>query len=198
MNFSLSPRSALVLIAALFIGPLIAAWLMYAGVIEFKPAQTRNLGQLVEPPVPLDWSSAGFVFEVDSGVADRFLRHWVVLHPVSQPCGEACEEALVDLRQVHRASGRHQDRILLAVLVPPGLSVSDRERLAAIYDRFMLVADDRQALGRALGAAGPGGSNYLVDPLGNIMMRYEAGTDPNHLKQDLKRLLTWSKLDENQ
>ena len=40
------------------------------------------------------------------------------------------------------------------------------------------------------------GSTYLIDPLGNIMMSYAAGFDPNDLKRDLKRLLTWSKLDE--
>ena len=46
-------------------------------------------------------------------------------------------------------------------------------------------------------SAGTAGQTYLVDPLGNIMMAYEAGSDPNHLKKDLKRLLTWSKLDES-
>jgi hypothetical protein len=40
------------------------------------------------------------------------------------------------------------------------------------------------------------GNSYLVDPLGNIMMFYGADSDPNDLKKDLKRLLTWSKLDE--
>ena len=40
-------------------------------------------------------------------------------------------------------------------------------------------------------------SVYLIDPLGNIMLFYAAGFDPNDLKKDLKRLLTWSKLDEN-
>jgi glutathione peroxidase-family protein len=37
---------------------------------------------------------------------------------------------------------------------------------------------------------------YLIDTLGNIIMVYEAGAGPNHLRQDVKRLLTWSKLDE--
>jgi hypothetical protein len=41
-------------------------------------------------------------------------------------------------------------------------------------------------------------SAYLIDTLGNIMMAYEAGADPNHLRHDVKRLLTWSKLDEQE
>jgi hypothetical protein len=51
------------------------------------------------------------------------------------------------------------------------------------------------AVSTAQGTATPG-SLYLLDPLGNIMMFYAAGFDPNDLKKDLKRLLTWSKLDE--
>jgi hypothetical protein len=42
------------------------------------------------------------------------------------------------------------------------------------------------------------GDIYLIDPLGNIMMYYAADADPNHIRKDLKRLLTWSKLDEQQ
>jgi cytochrome oxidase Cu insertion factor (SCO1/SenC/PrrC family) len=52
-------------------------------------------------------------------------------------------------------------------------------------------------LSAALKQAAKGkGRVYLIDPLGNIMMAYESGADPNHIRQDLKRLLTWSKLDE--
>jgi hypothetical protein len=36
------------------------------------------------------------------------------------------------------------------------------------------------------------GSSFLIDPMGNIMMFYAAGFDPNDLKKDLKRLLQWS------
>jgi cytochrome oxidase Cu insertion factor (SCO1/SenC/PrrC family) len=38
-------------------------------------------------------------------------------------------------------------------------------------------------------AKGEQGAVYLIDPLGNIMMTYKGGADPNTLKQDLKRLL---------
>jgi hypothetical protein len=37
---------------------------------------------------------------------------------------------------------------------------------------------------------------YLVDPLGNIMMTYDAGDSMNKLRKDLEKLLTWSKLGE--
>ncbi len=42
----------------------------------------------------------------------------------------------------------------------------------------------------------PSDGIYLIDPPGNIMMYYTADADANHIRQDLKRLSTWSKLDE--
>jgi hypothetical protein len=63
MKLEMSPRLALVVIAALFILPLLLAWLMYSGVIEFTPGTTRNHGQLVQPPVPLDWEAGDFLDE---------------------------------------------------------------------------------------------------------------------------------------
>ena len=77
------------------------------------------------------------------------------------------------------------------------------ERLEMISVDFHRATDKRRLLAPELGrvassqGADVAGSVYLIDPLGNIMLFYAAGFDPNDLKKDLKRLLTWSKLDEN-
>ncbi len=49
------------------------------------------------------------------------------------------------------------------------------------------------ALQRA-GEAAEQPSVYLVDPLGNVMMTYEAHDSMSKLRKDLKKLLKWSKL----
>ena len=35
---------------------------------------------------------------------------------------------------------------------------------------------------------------YVVDPLGNLMMSYPAGADPNGIRKDLARLLRVSRI----
>ena len=198
MRLKLTPRAALLLIAALFIVPLAVAWMMYSGAIEYSPGASRNYGRLVEPPRPIDWAG----IEVDGAPApsagNPFAEHWLVLYVVPNPCGEVCASAATDLRQVHRAAGRDQPRIRLALLHDlPDAAAADR--LRGIYPAFHLVEDpDRRLWATLDGLAGEGaasGKTFLVDPLGNIMMAYEAGSDPNGLKKDLKRLLSWSKLD---
>jgi len=203
MKFRLSPRIALLVIAALFFLPLVLAWLMYTGTIEFQPHSTRNQGQLVQPPVPVDWASVR-LNENGSQPADAaFARHWLILHVVPDPCNDSCLQQVTDLRQVHRASGRQQSRLRLALL-HDFEDAEDQAALKAIYAEFQLIENPRGDLWRALDqvatrsepAATARGSTYLIDPLGNIMLFYAAGYDPNDLKSDLKRLLTWSKLDE--
>ena len=198
MKTRLSPRISLVIIAAMFLLPLLLAWFMYNGTIEYQPSSTRNFGQLVEPPRPLSWKNTVLIpgaGESESGPAQVFSDHWVILYSVPDPCLETCLQEVSALRQIHRASGRHQARIRIALLMPnsPDMESSLRD----IYSEFHLISDPSSRLDTTLEQAGGGErSAYLIDPLGNIMMFYAAGTDPNHLKQDLKRLLTWSKLDK--
>ena len=210
MKFSLSPRLALLIIAAMFLLPLLLAWLMYSGSLDFRPSLTRNLGTLVEPPVPVDWSVTAMLageanlparFEQSKGV---FSEHWVILQPVPAVCNDSCLRKVSDLRQIHLAAGRQQLRIRLALLLEDSSPAGQAQSLLAIYPQFHLIRDPSGLLWGALGKiqqnlstqAGPVKGVYMIDPLGNIMMYYAAGSDPNHIKQDLKRLLTWSKLDK--
>ena len=205
MTSKLSTRLSLLFIAALFFLPLALAWLMYTGAIDFEPSSTRNLGELVEPPVPMDWDSEVEWFapgETGESPSEVMLRHWVILHVVDAPCDDACVQQITSLRQVHKAAGRNQSRIRLAVLLADGGGAT-AETVLATYPAFRLLQSPATGLTRTLSelpntpATGEiGGSSFLVDPLGNIMMYYAAGSDPNNLKKDLKRLLTWSKLDE--
>lgn len=200
MKFRLSPRASLVIIAALFLLPLLLAWFMYSGAIDYKPSSTRNFGQLVEPPLPMAWDDTMLMpaaVEPESGAAQAFGDHWVILFNVPDPCLEACFQEVISLRQIHLASGRHQARIRIALLMQEPASNELETSLRNAYPKFHLISDPSGGLGAMLEQTTNGeGSTYLIDPLGNIMMYYAADVDPNHIKQDLKELLTWSKLDE--
>lgn len=200
MKKKLSPRVLLVMIASLFLLPLLFAWLMYNGTIAYKPTVTRNFGTLVEPPLPLDWRDAAMVSGEDPAVIDTvdyLSDHWVILYPLPDLCTEYCLQKVTALRQIHLAAGRQQQRIRIALLVSVSRDPEGESRLRQAYAKFDLIQDTSGKIGKTLGeAAGGPDVVYLIDPLGNIMMTYEAGTDPNDLKRDLKRLLTWSKLDE--
>lgn len=203
MKFRLSPRVALVVIAAMFLLPLVLAWLMYSGSVEYQPHNTRNLGNLVTPPLPVELGRLES-HKPNRGDTGELDQHWVVLFAVPADCGQDCLDAVTALRQVHRSAGRNQDRIRLLLLLPEIFAPEEADRLRAVYPVFRTARDPGGELGAVLNriAADYGngqaaaGNTYLIDPIGNIMMHYPSGADPNDLKKDLKRLLTWSKLDE--
>jgi len=88
-------------------------------------------------------------------------------------------------------------RIRIALLLPEVTPASAATRLQEIYPEFRLITSQDGTLEDAMARSANGAAaTYLIDPLGNIMMVYKTGADPNDLKKDLKRLLTWSKLDE--
>jgi len=183
-------RLTLLFIAALFGLPLIAAWLMQSGLLDWRPAQTVNLGHLVEPPVTLS-------LETD--------QKWQLLYLLPVACDVACEDDVTGLRQVHRAAGRHRDKIAVLLLSEGAAAHPDSQRLSAIDPGFRLATDAdgqldtalREAMRRAgLAEAGDRRSAFVLDPGANVILAYAAGFNPNHINRDLKRLLTWSAQDE--
>jgi cytochrome oxidase Cu insertion factor (SCO1/SenC/PrrC family) len=210
MTFSIPPRLTLLIIASLFVLPLLLAWLMYSGSLNFEPGAGKNLGTLVEPPLAIDWKrfvtarSTDGSSHSDHEVADNLLEHWVILYPVPAACNETCKHWLSALRQIHRAAGRHQPRIRLALVLEESHSEEITELLVAIYGKFSLLTNPSGSMLNVLQeireplktSLNTGAGTYLIDPLGNIMMAYTADTDPNDIRLDLKRLLTWSKLDK--
>lgn len=198
----LPPRVTLLVILGLFTLPLALAWMMNSGSIHYQSAATVNLGRLVSPVVPLDWSSVAP--RTNDSATAGLNGFWVILYAVPPICNEECLAAVTQLRQVHRAAGKDQNRIKIALLVEPSISQSLVDELLAIDPRFNLVESLSRTVSRTLAQADAadhpqGGQSavYLVDPVGNIMMTYNGESSPNRLSKDLKRLLTWSTQDKH-
>lgn len=206
-RFRLSPKAALLLIAAIFVLPLLAARLMLTGAIDYTPGSFRNYGDLVQPPVSVDWNSHSFNAPSVLDQSNKEIQlpdrhHWTVLHVVPPACTAACIATITSLRQVHRALGRDLSRVRVTLLLPGSMQSGSVREMKEIYPDFQLLENPGGAVEKilqevsSLFSASATGSSYLIDPIGNIMMYYPAETDPNNLKKDLKRLLTWSKLDK--
>jgi cytochrome oxidase Cu insertion factor (SCO1/SenC/PrrC family) len=197
MKLSISPRLTLLIIAAMFVMPLALAWMMYSGTLEFSPTATRNKGQLIEPPLSMNWQALQIINAetLQEKTGQALLGRWVVLYPLPATCEATCQQHIVSLRQIHLATGRNQSRVRLALILSDTNQPERVNELGAIYEKFTFLSDPNGELMQTLTATNAG-NTYLIDPLGNIMMHYTAGVDPNYIMQDLKQLLTWSKLDE--
>jgi len=113
-------------------------------------------------------------------------------------CDAHCRTGLYDMRQVRLALGKDMDRVKTLLLLDAIPATEFRGWLAAEHSATVVgVADaaNRTALIEAFNQPGRVGEwIYLLDPLGNLLMRYPIDTDPRGLLKDLQRLLKWSKI----
>ncbi|HRD66137.1 MAG TPA: hypothetical protein PKY50_08280 [Candidatus Competibacter sp.] len=175
--------------------PLVAAWLL---VDWWRPESSAQHGELLNPAKPLP----DLRFDLVDGrpSADAALRgHWVLAYIGSaMECDAACRTGLYDMRQVRLALGKDMERVKTALFLD-GLPETELRRWLSVEHTAMVVgvadAPTRSALIQAFDRPGrTGGWIYLLDPLGNLLMRYSVDTEPRGLLKDLQRLLKWSKI----
>jgi hypothetical protein len=158
---------------------------------QYQPANLKNQGYLVTPPLHL---ALDRVQEIDG--------KWLILYELDQACEQSCIDHVTALRQIHRASGRDRDHLAIVLL---GTGRTDPElwsRLESIYPEFKLVTDAAGTTSVTLAIADTRVADktgdpspihtYVLDPMHNVILAYGANTNPNGIHKDLKRLLKWS------
>jgi cytochrome oxidase Cu insertion factor (SCO1/SenC/PrrC family) len=196
-----NPRLVLLAIFLLFFGPVLLAVLMRSAWWDFTPAVRSNLGTLVQPPQASAIEDVAMIHPVE---ANPDQGRWTILYPFPGECDHACRDTVSMLRQVHVSTGRHRERVSVMLLAPADVAAATVSEFIDIYPEFLIAKDAHGAIAGALATVSvlPGdfgdGRTFLLDPAGNIILAYASGFDPNHVKQDLKRLLTWSAQDEPQ
>ena len=137
--------------------------------------QTTNAGEFVDPPLmardlglsdaegrPVDGSDAWWV--------------WVA----AEDCAAACRRSLTALGRLSEPLAEDAGRVRLAVVVsgPAGIFESGAALDSMAVEQFRSTGEQRLADGI-----------YIVDPPGNVVLRYAMETDVDLVAEDLKRML---------
>lgn len=145
-------------------------------------------GELLAPPQPLQLPAlhdlTGRAFS-----SQQWQGKWSLLYAAAgdDGCSVACQQQVYLLRQVHATLGKDIERAQRVLLLP---QTADQRSLSALRSRYpdliVLLADAPWQL------AGQQSGVFLVDPLGNLILRYPSDYDPQGLRKDLQRLLRYS------
>lgn len=183
----LGPRAKLLLVASIFALPIVASYVAY---LYFPPKPTANYGELLLPPS----QAPALAFREIGGGAFTFASlqgGWAMVASDAAACGKACIDKLVMMRQVRLALGRDAARVTRVLIVEDG-----RAPEPALLEPFQGTVVLLPPAGSRL-PPGPGndrGHVYLVDPHGNVMMRWPAPDDGKGMLKDLQRLLKASQI----
>jgi hypothetical protein len=176
-------------LAGLFLLPLVLAFLSYYGSL-WRPGSHVNHGLLITPPRPLPAFS---LRRVSPEPAQPFHGKWSLVYVSAGPCEEACRQALTLMRQTRLALNNDMTRLERVLLA--GGECADCAQLAQDFPGLtVLAAGDApgSAVMREFPEALRAHSLFIVDPLANLMMSYDARQDPHGLLEDLKKLLRLS------
>ncbi len=181
-------RGQLLLLAAVFFGPLIvAAWLYYGGQ-SMQPEGRANAGALLEPITHIPDVLP------ESALLDESDGHWLLVYNNRDACDEGCRDALYTIRQSRLMLGREMDRVRRVFL--HGETPPDTLFLAEEHEGLVTLVD--AGLSDLLDDKRPGeladGGYYLVDPHGNLVMYFHPDIDPGEMVDDIKRLLRLSRI----
>lgn len=119
---------------------------------------------------------------------------WIMLTVDSGQCDESCRSKLYYMRQIRTMQNKEMHRIERLWLVDDNVPVEDE--LWNEYDGTIIVnARDSELLDLIPTKEIQRNHIYLIDPLGNLMMRFPENIEPRKLSDDIKRLLHVSQLE---
>ncbi len=177
-------RRTVFLVLLLFAAPLaVAFWLYYGS--SWRPALHTNHGTLITPPVTLP---------EQAGSAPVLRGKWTLLvigHGESG-CDAPCRDTLIYARQTWLSLAQLTQRVQRVLLA--GSGCCDTAYLQREHNG-LITLDAASPTASPLLPLIPeptAGTIFVVDPLGNLMMRYDVRHDPKGLREDLKKLLELS------
>ena len=185
----------LAMLAALFLAPLVLAFFTYYGT-DWRPSAHVNHGRLFTPALPLPDVA---LQRIDRGAAPAgavpslFRSRWSLVYVGDGGCRAACREALHVMRQTRLALNDNMTRVERVFLVVSGCC--DRDFLAHEHPGLEVLdatAPQAMTLIARFPEEGREHTLFVVDPLGNLVMSYDARDNPRGLLQDLEKLLRLS------
>lgn len=197
----LSSRQAFVLLALLFMTPAFVAWVMHNSSEQgWRPDGTTNRGTLIHPARPLTLPADIMVGEQP---ATEYLQGlWTLVYIGDGDCDAVCIENIYKMRQIRTAQNENMRRIQRVYLVrDEALSPELQALLEKEYKDMAVQLISAEQFGQIEpffrvdeGSLLDTERVYIVDPLGNLMMRYPPDADPSGMLKDLKKLLKYSKI----
>ena len=178
-----------------FLVPLLIAVLLYTYRDRLPLPEPKTNGVLIHPARPI--SQFGARSTNGEQLSLEYLRgKWTLVYFGGSRCDLYCEAGLFKMRQARLALGENISRVQRLLLFD---NTADLDGLASILDEHprlitaSLTEDMHTAVLESFGER-PEGNVYIVDPLGNVMMRYPPNATTKGLLKDLKHLLKVSQI----
>ncbi|MXS81193.1 Cytochrome oxidase Cu insertion factor, SCO1/SenC/PrrC family [Nitrosomonas eutropha] len=180
-------RLTLIILILVILSPIVISSILHRW--DFRPDQTVNYGELLEVK-PLQGTATNL--KDNTIFRSRQLKGtWSLLTIDSGKCDGYCQEKLYIMRQIRLAQNVDKDKVQRIWLINDDIKPNPE-----IMDKYegtrLVLAQGRNLLDEFPFVSRQDDHIYVIDPMGNLMMRYPKDPDPKKMIGDLKRLLKLS------
>lgn len=184
----MTPRTKFLLMLGFFAAPMVAAWLAYFG---WHPDKHKNYGSLLKV-APLAYTQ-GTLVDGAPYKLDALQGKWLMVYIGGATCDAHCQKQLYYMRQSRISLGKDQDRVKRVWVLAD--AARPNPALVKIQTGLIVWRPAQSAFLQQFPGAQAGAHHvYIVDPLGNLMMRFPENVDPKRLIKDMKLLLKASQI----
>ena len=187
---SARPFWMFLILIALFFVPIILAWVIFNR-NSALPEGTTNHGALIQPPIAI--AKVNLRNSKHKAIQPKLLRgRWVMMYiPATANCDQVCKKQLYYMRQIRVATGKNRNRVI-RVITTVGDMKNSKELSTLLKKPFKgtlhLTINRRKKLALQQGYL------YIIDPVGNVMMRFTPKANPSDILKDMQRLLRISQI----
>lgn len=175
-------RWQLIMLLALVIGPMFLATAMFYGRFWIPEGRSYH-GELIGGRATL--AELGVPFVPDKG--------WQLLVSAPEACAKECLQLIYLARQIHIGLGREASRANHAVALASPLPEAESERLLKEYPQLLRYQLNPHDYARELPDNGTP-QLWIVDPLGNLVLRYAPDSQGKDILIDLRQLMKISNI----
>lgn len=190
-NKSERSNATLWLLLASFIVPALAAYGYYFFGDRPEP---HTYGELINPVIDIEKLELTDV--LNQPIPRReLISTWRMFYITADSCTQQCKQSLYNMRQINIALGKNQSRVNHIVVHSKTATPDFLELLEEQHPHIMraLIAPHKLQL-LQLKNLTQQSAIYLMDPHGNIMMRFADGLDPKLILKEINKLLKISRI----
>ncbi len=179
-----------------FIAPVVLAYIMFF-FVDVK--SFVNHGEILNPIVHI--RSFELKDENDEIIpVDELTYKWRLISFIGKDCDQQCKSRLFDTRQIHTSLGKNQHRLIRVFVHLEPAEESLSKLIAEKHPNVIEVNGDTTIIINALGdnvrenVSITNNETYIMDPMGNVMMRFTQEQPNKEFLHDLKKLLKASQI----
>jgi cytochrome oxidase Cu insertion factor (SCO1/SenC/PrrC family) len=180
---------------AVFIVPLLIAIAMYVMRGDSAKTNAAAHGELIHPAQPIETMQLRADDSTLYSLND-IKGKWTYFLYIKDSCNLECEAALFKIRQTRISTGRERNRVRLLLATDSDKAVSidtniKQRNSGVIFSQIEdLTISDEVAQKEKLQST----YIYIIDPNGNLMMKYDDTSTSKSMLRDIKKLLKLSNI----